>query len=87
MSDPLIRSCDHYVVLEPGKEEQILSLDQTLQWLQEWLKKIDCLPADLKDQPTHNSAAKRLIETACELEIHPGFNVQWFAVRLDHPGS
>ncbi len=85
MSDPLIRSCDHYVVLEPGKEEKILSIGQTLQWLQNWLGKMDHIPTDLSNHPSHTSAAKRLIDTACELEIQPGFNIQWFAVRLDHP--
>ncbi|MEY4840973.1 MAG: hypothetical protein RLZZ374_1881, partial [Cyanobacteriota bacterium] len=33
------------------------------------------------------SRALRLLETACELEWEPGVSVQWFAVRLDPPGS
>jgi hypothetical protein len=31
MSDPLIRELDHYVVLEPGGGERILSAAETLQ--------------------------------------------------------
>jgi len=33
MSDPLLRELDHYVVLEPGGAERILSADETLRWL------------------------------------------------------
>ena len=82
MSDPLIRSCDHFVVLEPGQKEQILSSEDTLKWLEQWLAKLNELPQDLKDHSSNNSAAKRLLDTACDLEIQPGFKVQWFAVRL-----
>ena len=38
MSDPLIRACDHYVVLEPGQPEQLLSADDTLAWLERHLR-------------------------------------------------
>jgi Protein CHLORORESPIRATORY REDUCTION 7 len=27
--------------------------------------------------------AERLLNTACALELEPGFTVQWFAVRLE----
>ena len=46
---------------------------------------LDQLPADLADQPDVDSAAQRLIDTACDLEISPGVNLQWFAVRLEPP--
>ncbi len=85
MSDPLIRSCDDYVVIEPGKDETFLNAEQTLQWLKNWLDQLDKLPQDLSDQPSTQAAAKRLIDTACDLEIQPGFKVKWFAVRLDPP--
>ena len=57
----------------------------THQWLENWLKKFEELPKDLEDQPSIKAAAKRLLDTACDLEIKPGFNLEWFAVRLDHP--
>ena len=82
MSDPIIRACDHYVVLEPGQTEKILSAQETLSWLEKWLKKLDRLPEDLKNYPTLSSAAYRLLETACNLEIANGFTLQWYAVRL-----
>ena len=87
MSDPLIYSCDHYVVLEPGKEEKLLSADQTLLWICSWLETIEEMPEDLKCQPSIELAAKRLLETACDLEWKRGFILRWFAVRLDPPES
>ena len=87
MSDPLIRACDDYVVIEPGKPEKFLTAEETQSWLKDWLESLNKLPQDLEDQPSTNTAAKRLLDTACELEIEPGFNLQWFAVRLDPPIS
>ncbi len=82
MSNPLIRDCEHYVVLEPCKSEQILTTKETLQWLETWLCKIEEIPDDIKSQPSKKACAKRLLDTSCELEIKPGFNIQWFAVRI-----
>ena len=83
MSHPLIRSCDHYIVLEPHKEEKLLTAEQTLKWLENWLNQLDEMPNDLKDQPSNSHAAQRLLDTACELEIKTGFSLKWFAVRID----
>ena len=85
MSDPLIHSCDHYVILEPGKDERFLSSTETLEWLQSWLENMEQIPLDLNNQPSLKQAAKRLLDTACDLEVKPGFRLQWFAVRLDPP--
>ena len=85
MADPLIRALDNYVVLEPGKPEQLLSAADTLTWLTGWLRSLDQLPADLADHPDLESAAQRLIDTACDLEISPGVSLQGFAVRLEPP--
>ncbi|QNI95610.1 protein of unknown function DUF3571 [Synechococcus sp. A15-127] len=85
MSDPLIRACDDYVVLEPGQPEQLLSAADTLTWLTGWLRKLESLPADLADHPDPVAAAQRLLDTACDLEISPGMTLQWFAVRLEPP--
>ena len=83
MSSPLIRNCENYVVLEPCKSEKFLTSEQTLKWLEQWLNKMEELPKDLESQPSKESAAKRLLDTACNLEIEPGFTLQWFAIRLD----
>ncbi len=85
MSSPLIRDCEHYVVLEPSKNEKLLTAEETLQWLENWLSEMDELPHDLSNHPSKKAAAQRLLDTSCDLEISPGFTVQWFAVRLAPP--
>ena len=87
MSDPLIHDCANYVILEPSKSEIIMSAKETKKWLVNWLKEFDQLPKDLEEQESINTAAQHLIDTACSLEIYPGFTVQWFAIRLEHPGN
>jgi hypothetical protein len=87
MSDPLLRALDHYVVLEPGAAETILSADETLAWLTSRLERLDEPPADLRDLSGSRERAQRLLETACELELEPGVVAQWFAVRLEPPGA
>ncbi len=83
MANPLIYSCENYVALEPGKVEQILSSEETLIWLETWLQTLDCLPDDLNTESSTKEAAQRLLDTACDLEVKPGFKLQWFAIRLD----
>lgn len=85
MSDPLIRERDHYVVLEPGQAEQLLSAADTLAWLERQLAGLEPLPPDLASLPDGARRAERLLETACELELEPGVSVQWFAIRLEPP--
>jgi hypothetical protein len=82
-----MRELDHYVVLEPASGERILSAAETLQWLEQQLATMAAPPADLEDLPEPRLQAERLLETACQLELEPGRSVQWFAVRLDPPGS
>ena len=86
MSNPLIRECDHYVVIEGSKQEKFLNEEETIEWLKNWLEHLEKLPDDLQNQPSTTAAAKRLLATACELEIQPGINLQWFAIRLEPPG-
>ena len=85
MSDPLIRELDHYVVLEPGKPEQLLTVAETLAWLEQQLSSLESIPEDLSGLATTADQAQRLLETACELELQPGVTVQWFAIRLEPP--
>jgi hypothetical protein len=87
MSDPLIRELDHYVVLEPGRPQELLSAAETLQWLERQLSHLVQLPPDLSALPSAAAQAQRLLETACELELEPGMVVQWFAIRLEPPAD
>ena len=74
---------DNYVVLVPGEIEQFLDKEQTLLWLQSWLDNIESLPLDLECKSSLVEASEYLLDTACDLEIKPGFTVQWYAVRLE----
>lgn len=87
MSDPLLRELDHYVVLEPGAAERILTAAETLDWLTAQLAALPEPPADLCGLGDSRQQAERLLDTACELELVPGRAVQWFAVRLEPPGG
>ena len=86
MSDPLLRELDHYVVLEPGGADQILTAAETVAWLEAHLAALAQVPHDLADLAGGRDRAERLLETACELELEPGRAIQWFAVRIDPPG-
>ncbi|MFZ9754274.1 MAG: chlororespiratory reduction protein 7 [Cyanobium sp.] len=86
MSDPLLRELDHYVVLEPGAAERILSREETLAWLEIRLAELSDPPADLRGLGAPREWAVRLLETACDLELEPGCRISWFAVRLEPPG-
>ncbi len=86
LSDPLLRELDHYVVLEPGLGERILTAAETLRWLASHVEALGDPPADLADLADPDARASRLIDTACELELAPGCTIQWFAVRLEPPG-
>ncbi|MEB3317753.1 MAG: chlororespiratory reduction protein 7 [Cyanobacteriota bacterium] len=85
MSDPLLREMDHYVVLEPGGEDAILSASDTRAWLARHLSSLASPPADLAHLSALGDRVERLLETACELELAPGLAIQWFAVRLERP--
>lgn len=87
MSDPLLRQLDHYVVLEPAGAERILTAAETLLWLEQHLVALASPPADLLASADPSQQARRLLDTACELELEPGRVISWFAVRLDPPGG
>ena len=75
------------MVLEPAASERILSAAETLDWLAAQLAALETPPADLQDLADDRARAERLLETACALELSPGRTIQWFAVRLEPPGS
>jgi protein-L-isoaspartate O-methyltransferase len=86
MSDPLMRELDHYVVLEPGRPQEILDVGAALGWLAAHLERLPAVPEDLAGLADARAQAERLLDTACELELAPGLAIQWFAVRLE-PGG
>ena len=62
MSDPLLREMEHYVVLEPGGEEAILSAEDTRAWLVHHLTSLSIPPADLAHLNDAGAQADRLLE-------------------------
>ena len=41
MSNPIIRASDHYVLLEPDSKEKIVSKQEAILWLKNWLSKTE----------------------------------------------
>ncbi len=83
MSNPIIRSTDHFVLLEPSKNEKIVTKEEAIIWLKEWLLKADISPIYQKEELDKDSEIADFLENICELEIKPGFIIKWFAVRVN----
>ncbi|NER83330.1 MAG: chlororespiratory reduction protein 7 [Leptolyngbya sp. SIO1D8] len=75
---------DHFVLLIPGEEEEILTADELLAKLTSLLSdRQDTLPHDVAKFPTVAEQVKYLLNTACEFELEPGRTLQWYAIRLE----
>ena len=83
MSSPLIRSEEHFVLLEPDKKEKIVSREEAIVWLREWLKKIDITTINQNENFEKEENISKFLEDTCELEISRGYVIKWFAVRID----
>ena len=75
------------MVLEPGGDERLLTAAETLAWLAAHLERLAAPPADLAGLGDDGERARRLLDTACELELEPGRLISWFAVRLEPPSG
>ena len=83
MSNPLIRSVEHFVLLEPDKKERIVSREEAIEWLREWFKKIDNTTINQNENFEKEENISKFLEDACELEVSIGYVIKWFAVRID----
>tara|TARA_Y100000589_G_scaffold332232_1_gene390569 strand:- start:1249 stop:1506 length:258 start_codon:yes stop_codon:yes gene_type:complete len=83
MSNPLIRSVEHFVLLEPDKEQLIVSKAEAMEWLKAWLKKSDSTIIEQNIDFEKAENISEFLENTCELEIKTGFTIKWFAVRID----
>ena len=83
MSNPLIRSVEHFVLLEPEKEEKIVTKEEAIEWLKDWLTKVDLPTINQNEDFGKKDDILNLLEDTYELEIRPGYVIKWFAVRLD----
>jgi len=83
MSNPLIRSEDHFVLLEPDSKEKIVTKKEAILWLRNWLHKVDSSTIYQKKDYSNEEFLEELLESTYELEIKFGFVIKWFAVRVD----
>ena len=83
MSNPLIRSEEHFVILEPEKEEKIVDKEEAIEWLKDWLTKVDLSTINQNVNFEKKEEILNLLEDTYELEIRPGYIIKWFAVRVD----
>ena len=83
MSNPLIRSVDHFVLLEPDKKERIVSREEAIKWLREWFKKIDIQTINQNENFEKEETLSNFLEDTCELEVKTGYVIKWFAVRIN----
>ena len=83
MSNPLIRSTDHYVLLEPNSKEKIVSKKEAISWLKNWLEKVETQSIYQNIDESDYEFLEELLESIYELEIKSGFIIKWFAVRIE----
>ena len=83
MSNPLIRSEDHFVLLEPDSKEKIVTKKEAILWLRNWLPKVDSSTIYQKKDYSNEEFIVELLESTYELEIKFGFVIKWFAVRVE----
>jgi len=83
MSNPLIRSVDHFVLLEPDKKERIVSREEAIKWLREWIKRSDITTINQNENFEKEESLSNFLEDTCELEVYSGYVIKWFAVRID----
>ena len=83
MSNPLIRSEDHFVLLEPDSKEKIVTKKEAILWLRKWLYKVDSSTIYQKKDYSNEEFLEELLESTYELEIRFGFVIKWFAVRVE----
>jgi len=83
MSNPLIRSSDHYVLLEPDSKEKIVSKEEAILWLRNWISKSETQIIYQNIEDTDQEFFEELLESTYELEIKLGYVIKWFAVRIE----
>jgi hypothetical protein len=84
MPDPLMYQEEMFVLLIPGKDEEIMTREELLGALMTVLRdRPDNLPRDVAKYPTPETQAVYLLEAACEFTLSPGQTMQWYAIRLE----
>jgi len=83
MSNPIIRASDHYVLLEPDSKDKIVSKQEAILWLKNWLSKVETQTIYQNMGEPDQVFLEELLESTYELEIKFGYVIKWFAVRIE----
>ena len=83
MSNPLIRSVDHFVLLETDSQEKIVTKKEAIRWLKNWIPKVESSTIYQNLDYSKEEYFEELLESTYELEIKFGYVIKWFAVRVD----
>lgn len=83
MVDSRLYSTDSFVVLEPQRPEQLLSVAELTAKLKGVLASQVTLPFDLARLETLDDRVAYLLDTACEFKPEAGGFLQWYAVQLE----
>ena len=84
MSNSLMYSEDHFVVLEANQPEEILTRAELLTKLESILSsRQDHLPRELQKFSALPQQAQYLLDNYCEFDLNPGEYLQWYAIRLE----
>ena len=83
MSNPIIRASDHYVLLEPDSKDKIVSKQEAILWLKNWLSKVEAQTIYQNMGEPDQVFLEELLESTYELEIKFGYVIKWFAVRIE----
>ena len=83
MSNPLIRSEEHFVLLEPYSKEKIVTREEAIVWLKNWLQQVESSSIYQCLDYSKDNFFVEFLESTYELEIKAGFVIKWFAVRVE----
>ena len=84
MSNPLLYSEEHFVVLATDQPEQIITATELFEKLKGIVAdRQDNLPRDVQRLTDLTEQTTYLMSTACELDLGPDQFLQWYAVRLE----
>lgn len=84
MADPLMYQGDHYVVLETGRPEALMTAAELREKLTAVLVSRPAVgDPDLARLETVAEQVAYLLDQACELDLEPGQYLQWYVVRLE----
>ena len=83
MSNPLIRSVEHFVLLEPDSKEKIVTKKEAILWIKGWLPKVQSPIIYQSIDYSKDEFFIEFLENTCELEIKSGYIIKWFAIRID----